>query len=400
MTRRSAAILGIWAASVAGAVAMVLIIAAMLAQIGEGPGLALLFTVLAANSIAYATVGLLISWKRPGNRIAWVLAAAGLLLPVTFIGFAVGATRFLTHGADDAVGGLFGVVAAAAVGPALFTAVPLIAILFPDGRLPGPRWRVPFAIAVALVAVPSAVALVKPGAAADGLPVNPLGIQHDAVAALGAITSSLLPLGILAGAVVAIAAVTTRFRRSAGVERQQVKWLLAAVVVIGTALPASFVDANGESGFSALDMFAIASLALLPVTVGVAVTRHGLYEIDRIISRTLAYAAVTALLAAAFVVTNLALQAVLAGATGSSTLTTAAATLVVAGLFQPVRRRVQAIVDRRFNRAKVDAERVASGLAAEVRDEVDLDRLRLAVVAAADDAVAPTRAALWLRGTR
>jgi hypothetical protein len=207
-------------------------------------------------------------------------------------------------------------------------------------------------------------------------------------------------VGIAAGSVLAIAAVATRFRRSRGVERHQLKWLLGAVVLIGITLTPSFLDADGEGGFSLLDAVAMTSLSLLPLSVGIAVTRHGLYEIDRIISRTVAYALVTGILATTFVVNNIALQALLADVTGSSTLITALATLVVAGLFQPLRRRIQAPVDRRFNRARSGGERVVEGFAHRTRDLVDLERVRGATVAAIDEAVSPAVTAVWLRSER
>jgi hypothetical protein len=319
---------------------------------------------------------------------------------VTFIGFAVGALRFLFHGPDDLLGGMFAVVGSAALGPTLFAAIPLLAILFPDGRVPGPRWRMPVTATAALIGASSLLTLFKPGPVDEDLPLNPLAIDTAATVALGRLSVPLLIVGIAAGSVLAIAAVATRFRRSRGVERHQLKWLLGAVVLIGITLTPSFLDADGEGGFSLLDAVAMTSLSLLPLSVGIAVTRHGLYEIDRIISRTVAYALVTGILATTFVVTNIALQALLADVTGSSTLITALATLVVAGLFQPVRRRIQAPVDRRFNRARSGGERVVEGFAHRTRDLVDIERVRGATVAAIEEAVSPAVTAVWLRSER
>jgi hypothetical protein len=400
MTRRSAVMGAMWVGTLAGAAIMVFVIATVIASLGEGPGLAIVITILAADAIAFGTVGMLIARQRPGNRIAWVLATAGVLLPVTFIGFAVGALRFLFHGPDDLLGGLFAVVGSAALGPTLFAAIPLLAILFPDGRVPGPRWRIPVTATAALIGASSLLTLFKPGPVDEDLPLNPLAIDTAATVALGRLSVPLLIVGIAAGSVLAIAAVATRFRRSRGVERHQLKWLLGAVVLIGITLTPSFLDADGEGGFSLLDAVAMTSLSLLPLSVGIAVTRHGLYEIDRIISRTVAYALVTGILATTFVVTNIALQALLADVTGSSTLITALATHVVAGLFQPVPRRIQAPVDRRFNRARSGGERVVEGFAHRTRDLVDIERVRGATVAAIDEAVSPAVTAVWLRSER
>jgi hypothetical protein len=143
----------------------------------------------------------------------------------------------------------------------------------------------------------------------------------------------------------------------------------------------------------------IGSTSLMPAAIGVAILRYRLFDIDRIVSRTLAYALVTALLAAVFVGTNLALQQLVASAAGDNTLAVAGSTLLVASLFQPIRRRIQAPIDRRFNRAHLDAERVIAGFVRETRDEVDLARLRAGVVATVDDAVRPSRTMLWLRGS-
>jgi hypothetical protein len=199
----------------------------------------------------------------------------------------------------------------------------------------------------------------------------------------------------------AVAAVWSRFRHGDTVQRQQVKWLVANVGLAGAILPVSLLTTEVAPDLSnVLSSVAILAMFALPLVIAIAVLRYRLYEIDRIVGRTVAYAIVSGVLALVFVVTNLALQALFAGVTGSSTLITAMSTLVVATLFQPLRGRVQRLVDRRFNRGRVDAERVVGSLAAQVRDQVDLDRLRVAVVASADDAVAPAGAGLWLRGTR
>jgi hypothetical protein len=140
-------------------------------------------------------------------------------------------------------------------------------------------------------------------------------------------------------------------------------------------------------------------ITALPVAAALAVLRYRLYEIDRIISRTIGYGIVTATLAVVFVGVVLGLQALLAQFTGGNTVAVAASTLVVAALFQPLRRRIQRVVDRRFDRARYDAQRIVDTFATQLRDEVDLDRLRVALVATADDAMRPAGAAVWLRQT-
>ena len=230
----------------------------------------------------------------------------------------------------------------------------------------------------------------------EGMPTvdNPLGMP-----ALGGLPQALIDIGGI-GALVCIPAgilaAVLRYRRGTAVERKQLKWfgsvlvLAFAMFFAATLLPQPY----GQLAW----IVASASIGLVPVAIGIAILRYRLYEIDRIVSRTLSYALVTALLAAAFIGTNLALQAVLVDATGGgTTLTTAASTLVVAALFQPVRRRIQRPIDRRFNRAGADAQQVVEAMSVTVRDEVDLERLSGSVVATASEAVHPAGAALWLR---
>ena len=141
-------------------------------------------------------------------------------------------------------------------------------------------------------------------------------------------------------------------------------------------------------------------MGCLPLAIGIAILRYRLYEIDRIVSRTVSYAAVTAVLVAVFAAVNLALEAVLASMTQAGTLAVAASTLVVFALFQPLRRRVQAGVDHRFNRDRYEADRIVAAFAERLRDEVDPARIRLELDRALQQTVAPTRSALWLRGER
>jgi hypothetical protein len=224
-----------------------------------------------------------------------------------------------------------------------------------------------------------------------------LGVDSPTVAALRELGLALLPIGLLASAVLAVASIMARFRRGDPTERAQVKWLLAAVATSAVLLPSSFVDDNGDSGFSILDVVAMSSLALVPLSVGVAVTRYRLYEIDRLISRTIGWACVTAVLLATFAGGVVVLQAVLAPVTRESTIAVAVSTLIAFALFQPVRRRIQQAVDGRFDRARYDGQATATVFAEQIRNEVDLGRLRAALVSTATTAVRPTDARVWLR---
>jgi hypothetical protein len=396
-TRAGLAMSAVWIATVVGAVAMVRVLVEVVRTLGVDAGLLAILSMLAMVAVAYASIGALIHYQRAGNRIAWVLAAGGLLIVLSFSGFSVGATRYLQFGGGDAIGGWFALLGATTLGPALYVAVPLVAILFPDGRLPGHRWRLPVVVVTAVMAASSLIGLIQPGPVEADLATNPLGVDSPTVAALRELGLALLPIGLLASAVLAVASIMARFRRGDPTERAQVKWLLAAVATSAVLLPSSFVDDNGDSGFSILDVVAMSSLALVPLSVGVAVTRYRLYEIDRLISRTIGWACVTAVLLATFAGGVVVLQAVLAPVTRESTIAVAVSTLIAFALFQPVRRRIQQAVDGRFDRARYDGQATATVFAEQIRNEVDLGRLRAALVSTATTAVRPTDARVWLR---
>ncbi|HEX5147480.1 MAG TPA: hypothetical protein VFW02_00265, partial [Candidatus Limnocylindrales bacterium] len=383
MRQGGALIVAVWVATLIGAFGTLLIVMSSL-------DLAPLFTLLATDMVAFSTMGLVIERRRPGNRIARVLVAAGAMLVLAFSGFVIGATRYATHGVDDVIGGFFAMVGGSTLGLALFVAVPMLALLFPDERLPGPRWRIPVGLTLGALVASAVLFAVQPGPANTDLAESPLAIDNELVVALGRLALPLETFGIMAGAVLAVAAVATRFRRSTGLERQQVKWLLWAVVVIGLTLPASMVDGNGDNGFTILDAVAISSLSLLPISVGIAITRYRLYEIDRIVSRTIGWLLVTGVLAAVFAGVVVGLQAALAPVTSNNTLAVAASTLVAAALFQPLRGRIQRAVDRRFNRSRISADDTVAAFAVHVRSEIDLAALRSTLVSTARDAVHPT----------
>ena len=342
--------------------------------------------------VTWGLTGAFLLTRRPGNRVGWVMWAAGVGMGLSLVGQMWVFLSLSVHGGSlplTVAGATLGLL----FGPSLLL-VMLVPLLFPDGRFMSRRWAVVAALLLLSAAATLLGTLLRPGQV-EGMPGidNALGIP-----ALGGLPQALVDLGgmgaltcLAAGIVAAI----QRYRRGTTVERKQLKWFGSVLVlafsmfIAATLLPQPY----GQAAWIGASL----SLGLIPIAIGIAILRYRLYEIDRIVSRTLSYALVTALLAAAFVGTNLALQAAVADATGGSTLTVAVSTLVVAALFQPIRRRVQAPIDRRFNRAHLDAERVVDALSATVRDEVDLGRLRASVVATATEAVRPDGAALWLR---
>jgi hypothetical protein len=272
----------------------------------------------------------------------------------------------------------------------------VLVLLFPTGRLPSRRWRpVLWIVALGLALYVTSVML-KPGPAGDGLPDNPLGVTAaDQVLGPIAAASGLLFAVFL---ILVLASLVLRFRRAQGDERQQLKWLVYGVLLlalVGTTLgriveqiPSPFVG----------PVYAAVLLSIIPAAIGLAVLKYRLYDIDRIISRTLAYALLTAVLAGLYTVVVLVLGRLFGGiAKRPPSWAVAGATLAVASLFQPARRRIQAVVDRRFNRRKYDAARTVEAFSAQLRDEVDLDTLSAELLMVVDQTMQPTTASLWLQ---
>jgi hypothetical protein len=287
--------------------------------------------------------------------------------------------------------------AAAAAGGAmlmLFAALLLgfVPLLFPDGRLPGPGWRLPTGV-LASVLVMSSLAMVLGTDRVDpGTPPNPLAIPW-VPAWVGGLGTAAGLVAMLVGLVMGVASITVRFRRGRGDERQQLKWMLAAIVLLAVATLPTFVGVESD----VLSLLGPVTLALIPGAVTLAILRYRLYDIDRLISRTIAYTLLSFLLVTTFVLGNLALQAVLADVTSSETLAVAGSTLVAAAAAQPLRRGIQRAVDRRFDRARVDASLTVAAFNARQRDAVDLESVVGDIRATAGDAMRPASIGIWLR---
>jgi MFS family permease len=348
-------------------------------------------------------VGTLLVIRRPRNSIGW------LLLVIAF-GF-IGTTSRRDLDMDGLIAGTastsdFLVAWFGSWAPLLaFTAFLALSILFPSGHLPRGRGRLLAILALIISAGSVVLTAVAPtfsynpdGGVIDYTIPNRFAMLPELPLWQTGVSSVLLlvPIVLLVPGVVAM---IVRFRRSSGIVRLQMRWLVASIAAILAAivfgLATLAIAGDWVGGFVWIP--AIVAYPTLPVAIYIAISRHGLYSIDRVISRTIAYAAVTAILAAAFLVTNLGLQALLADVTGGSTFTTAAATLMVAALFQPIRRRVQAPVDRRFNRARVDAQRTIDAFGADLRDEVDLAALRGRLMTTVKATMSPAASAVWIR---
>jgi hypothetical protein len=399
--RRGSAVAVAWLVAV---VCAVLVFAVRPGNSFTGSGSSIVLAGLALAIASDASVGAILTLRRPGNVIGLVLMLAAILSAVTLLAWVAGAALAERRGNHDLVAGVLSLIGALGFLPSIFLGGPLLALLFPTGRLPGPGWGWPVGAIVAAIAVPSAMGLLQPGPIPSTVVNNPFGATgfsgSEAFWTVGlTLFYASLPLALL----LAVAAVIVRFRRSAGIERAQLKWFVGAMFAVGTLVTLGFADGGLDIGLAAgnsptiFDVLAVASLSLPAIAVGLAILRYRLFEIDRIISRTLSWALVTGLLGAIFVGVVVGLQALSDKVIGGNTLAVAASTLVVAALFQPLRRRVQGSVDRRFNRATYDAQRTTDAFAAQLRDEVDLGRLRVALVETVEESVRPVSASVWLR---
>jgi hypothetical protein len=365
----------------------------------------IMFTLIAFDALVCTTVGVLIVMRRPGNLVGWTLAALGVGLVLTFAGFGSAGVRTEQVGPDDTLAGLFLWLGVVAFNPTM-ALVGLVMLLFPDGHLPSPRWKGPISTLVVMIVAATLVIAIKPGEFDPSLPPNPFGLDHPVVEALAPVALAIASAGSLGSILLGAVAVGSRFLRARGDTREQLKWFLGAVALVAvsivpgivlTSAPLTATTDSGSQEFGLFDILGSASLALVPISIGVAVLRYRLYDIDRLISRTVTWALVTVVLLAVFGTGILAIQGVLSGVTNGETLAVAGSTLAAIALFQPVRRRVQGIVDRRFDRARYDAGIVIEGLAGRLRDPLELSALGIEIVRVATETVRPASAAVWIR---
>ena len=344
-------------------------------------------------TLANATVGVFLASRSGGGRMGAILLAAGALFAAVPFGYAVGGSFAIRDPLDPVANALF-LIGPASYALAYSLILPVVALAFPDGRVPSPRWRWPSGLALGALATASILVVVKPGGIVNSASMNPFGLAI-LPAWIAGLAGPLNVIGSVVISVLGVAAVVTRYRRGSGLERQQLRWLVAAVFL--AVVPFTISIVGGGPGWFVL---AFPGVILVPVAVWIAVTRHRLYEIDRLISRGLSWALLSGLLVAVYAGAVLLLQNLLGGATQRETLTVAGSTLLAAALFQPLRRRVQAIVDHRFNRAGYDSDRTVAAFSAQLRDEIDPDEIRASLVAAVGMSVSPTRVDIWLRERR
>jgi hypothetical protein len=347
---------------------------------------------LLVATVSAATVGALLGSRRPAHPVGWLLLGLGLLVVVNVIvsGY-VGYGVVARPGALPAASYLAGISNGVQV---LWLACGgFVLLLTPTGSLPSPRWRWWARVAVAAPVLLVSLSAVDPQPMLPEHPTvgNPLALPVPtglllAVAAVDAVI-------VLATLVAAAWSLVVRFRRARGLERQQLRWLAFAAALAAVALLVAVA-----AGVMAKDGVVLAALgtcvALLPLATGAAILRYRLYDLDRIISRTLAYGLLTVLLGLGYAGVVLGLGRLLGR---DSSLVVAAATLAAAAVFQPARRRIQQVTDRRFNRRRYDAAQTIQAFSARLRQQVDLDTLTAELLAVVEQTMQPTSVSLWLR---
>jgi hypothetical protein len=340
-------------------------------------------------------VGMLISVRQPGQPVGWLLLVGGGLMSLGNLGEA-----YAIHGFAAEPSVLPGSAVAAWIGnlswgPAI-VALGVALLLFPSGRVVSATWARVVWLALAVTALVTGLMAIRPGP----LPLT-LAIQNPlAVDPVGEIPIRLLNVayGLSVGAFPALAAgsIVLRYRHGTPVEQLQLKWVAGAVTIFAIAFGALALRGPWDS---ASDVGLFVALSLTPVAIGIAITRYRLYAIDAIIRRTLLYGALSVALGGCYFGGVVLFQALLHPVTGQDTIAVAAATLLIAGVFRPLRGRIQVVIDRRFYRLRYDATQATSTLSARLGHEVDLDVIEADLVGAVSETMQPEHVAVWLRPT-
>jgi len=345
-----------------------------------------------AFPVGYATVGLVLSLRRPANPIGWLYAASGLAwaLDLPFGPWLDQLVR--DHWPLPLAAQLAAVAGGFLWAPGVAFGLTLPFLLLPGGRLRSRGWRVVVATAVTGAGIVLAAGSLIPGPLAETSIANPFALAGVA----GTVATVLFDAGLAlhaASLVAALVSLVLRFRASGGVERQQLRWVAAGgAAALAGLLPTILVGLGITPRVN--DVVVYPAVLCVPVTVAVAVLRYRLWDLDRLVSRTVTYTLVSGLLVLPYLLIVLAVGRLARGADG---LAVAVATLTVVAAFSPLRRRVQDGVDRRFNRRRYDAARTIEAFAIRLRDQVDLDALTAELLAVVEPTVQPTRASLWLR---
>jgi hypothetical protein len=345
----------------------------------------------AVLALTFPTVGAIVASRRPGNAVGWIFCAIGLCGGVEIFTVEYGIYALVTNPGSLPAGVISTWVGTWVWLPSVTLTITFLLLLFPHGRLLSSRWR-PVAWLAAAVTVAGTVLLaIVPWDLLDpGVPAqNPVGVEalrHLGIAPPAPIFLIGIPTMLLS-----VASLVLRFRRSRGEERQQLKWFVyAGVLIVGALLVPG----------AAASLLQLLVMPALPVAAGVAILRYRLYDIDRIINRTLVYGALTVTLALVYLGSVGTLQYMFRTLTGGdSQVVIVASTLAIAALFNPLRRRVQTFIDRRFYRRKYDAAETLSAFSTRLRDETDLDRLGDEMVSVVRETMQPEHVSLWLRSS-
>ena len=392
------------------AVSIALVVPQIVLRWPEGPYTVFAVSLNATIALAYVAVGWLIAARRPGNPIGPILVAIGAMYASGALADQYLSLPEVTE-SEDLINrvqdpGRYAITHDVASVAALFLASlqypitvlgPLALILFPDGRLPSRRWR--WAILVALLVLVIGTAGVvfsdRPILLAWPTYRSPLAIA-DVPSQTLALIADRLALGFTFAAAIAL---FLRWRRNDPVERAQIKWVVAAVLVLVAATIVAISNEGREYDLQTaiVGLGPNIALTLVAIAIGVAILRYRLYDIDRIVSRTISYAAITVVLASVFGLAGVSLGVVLGSFAEGQTISVAGSTLLVVALFGPLRRRAQAIVDRRFDRARYNAERTATAFSERLRDEVDIDTVTTDLRDTVHAAIRPAQMGVWLR---
>ena len=357
----------------------------------------------------FVVLGTLLSLRQPGNPIGWLLTIGGLVWLMSGLTESLARYDLAGTATPTAVTLVAANFSDSSWVVAVLFSVGLPLLLFPDGRTRSRGWRWILWFMAVGAFVMFAASMVSPGPTPNPVDLaaplpNPWGVDGLAdvtvVAQLAGVTVLLLTC------LIALTGIALRFRSAVGIERQQLRWVIAGallavasmvIVFVGGLLvtaPVAVGRALAQVPVGLFDALVVVGIACVPASFTVAILRYRLYDLDRIVSRTVSYAAVTGLLVVTYV---LVVTAVSRLTPGGSSLAVAASTLAVAALFQPVRRRMQDLVDRRFNRSRYDAARTVEAFRTRLRSEVDLDTVRADLLTVTRDTMQPSAAALWLR---
>ncbi len=374
------------------ALAVTMLVSSTVIYAAGGSGVSLSFFIWAI-ALVFAGVGAMIATRHPGNAIGWIFVSVAVTAGLAEVAHAYADYWVGGNGGSEALAKTAAWYASLSWIPFILVPATFLLLLFPDGHLLSPRWR-PIAWCAALgIAGGFLTQGLTPGPLEDYPQlINPYGVTSSVLDPFTALAFFLMLVGIGGSA----ASLIVRFRRAAGEERLQIRWLALAGAIVAVVFPIALAgwDLWGEAVSNVAIMLSVIGL---PIAAGVAILRYRLYDIDVVINRTLVYGALTATLAAAYLASVLVLQLALSGLTAGSGLSVAASTLGIAALFRPARSRIQGIVDRRFYRRKYDAARTLEGFSARLRDEVDLSALDAELRGVVVETMQPAHVSLWLR---